>query len=623
MKRIKFLLLPVILVVLLVIGVKVSAAETLTGNGNYRNVGWKQDQTVQEGQVLDLNPAASQGIDAVTFKVAGDVSGGISYQANTQDSGWLTSVSDGQTAGLIGQSKRLETIKMNLAGNLANNYDIYYRTNVQAFGWLGWTKNGAESGSIAYDSNINVVSGGLSIYDIQVFIVKKGAALPVTIDNSKNAEVLQNKATTPLTISGSAYVNGVGWTPTQTGSLNGGFSLGNIGQDLSGVKFSISGPNSTLGTIEYQTNTQGAWQSSVNNGQLSGTEGKSFIETLNIKITGNLSKVYAVYYSVYVKDYGWLKIAGGGANAGSIKCNKPIQQILIFFAGPSTNEEYSTSNPATTPIVYGTTNTISYSTGSTSPWAYTFYAIKPSTTTGVDTGLYTDAQGPLGTKVVIPQNTNATQYTGTVVYADKTVTLADGSNWTHINLNGTWYWINNNNLSTAAHSPYFGMTAYNHDGELRYKDNSRYSAIFEQAVQQWNTVLGGKYILPEDSVHPATLVVNDVNQGTGGAPMSTGVFIGSNIPTTGTLTVNTSIIGQNAIMADPGTIKAMFIHELGHALGLQHTGDGSADWSWGVPTDVMRTGGNPATAASESLTSQDIAAAKLIRSLKIFAPVNK
>ena len=622
MKKLKFLLLPLILTVLLLVGVKVSAAETLTGNSHFSMVGWQQQPTtVQEGQVLDFNPTQGTALEAVTFSVAGTgiSTDGISYQANSQDYGWMTAVSNGQQAGTTSQMKRLETIKMNLVGALANSYDIYYRAQVQNNGWLGWTKNGAESGSIFYYSNGTVGTSNLMITDLQVFIVKKGTALPVAIDSSKSAEVVIHDTTTPVPsatpiISGTGYTQGVGWSPVQQGAPGGGFWLGNIGQNLSGVKLSISGPVS--GGIEYQVNTQGAWQD-VSNGQLAGTEGQSFLETINIKLTGDLAKTYTVYYQAYVKGYGWLAVTRDGVNAGSIKANAPIQGLLILLGNESggLSSYPNTDNPA----VLGITNTAVYNSG-TDPRAYKYYAIKPSATTGVDMGLYTDAQGPLGIGLTLPKNTSATQTQnyGTMVYADKSVTLADNTNWTHINLNGTWYWINSANLST--HSPSFNSTAYNHDGELRYKDNSQFSAAFDQAVQQWNKVLGGDYLKPADATHPATLVVNDVNQGPNGAPMVTGLVNGSNIPTTGTLTVNTSLIGQGDLMASPDVIKIIFEHELGHALGLNHTGDGTADWSWGVDNDVMRTGGVPS--ASEILTPQDIAAAQLIRGLKIFAPIN-
>ncbi|MCJ0606079.1 hypothetical protein [Enterococcus cecorum] len=38
-------------------------------------------------------------------------------------------------------------MKIQLTGQLAERYDIYYRVHVQNFGWLDWAKNGEEVGS--------------------------------------------------------------------------------------------------------------------------------------------------------------------------------------------------------------------------------------------------------------------------------------------------------------------------------------------------------------------------------------------------------------------------------------------------------------------------------------------
>ncbi|MBM6831315.1 N-acetylmuramoyl-L-alanine amidase, partial [Faecalicoccus acidiformans] len=58
----------------------------------------------------------------------------INYSVHCQTYGWMDIVGDGQTAGTSGQSKRLESIKINL-GETGYSGGIQYRTHVQTYGW--------------------------------------------------------------------------------------------------------------------------------------------------------------------------------------------------------------------------------------------------------------------------------------------------------------------------------------------------------------------------------------------------------------------------------------------------------------------------------------------------------
>jgi uncharacterized protein YjdB len=85
------------------------------------------------------------------------VSGGITYSAHVEGIGWMSSVSDGQIAGTVGQSKRIEAITMNLTGDMANHYDVYYRVYSQDFGWLGWAKNGMKAGTTGLAKRVEAI----------------------------------------------------------------------------------------------------------------------------------------------------------------------------------------------------------------------------------------------------------------------------------------------------------------------------------------------------------------------------------------------------------------------------------------------------------------------------------
>ncbi|MCM3602179.1 S8 family serine peptidase [Robertmurraya korlensis] len=96
-------------------------------------------------------------------------SGSITYSTHVQGIGWLNNVSNGTISGTLGQGKRMEAIKIQLTGELANYYDVYYRVHAQSFGWLGWAKNGQVSGSAGLSKRLEA---------IEILLVSKGGQAP-------------------------------------------------------------------------------------------------------------------------------------------------------------------------------------------------------------------------------------------------------------------------------------------------------------------------------------------------------------------------------------------------------------------------------------------------------------
>lgn len=126
-----------------------------------------------------------------------------------------------------------------------------------------------------------------------------------------------------------------------------------------------------------------------------------------------------------------------------------------------------------------------------------------------------------------------------------------------------------------------------------------------------------------------TLKVSDVTNGTTG---DSSYLMGA-YGNYGLMFVNLSFIGKdqgNFNYTSSSVIKNIFIHELGHTLGLDHTGDsnsdsnsnllpGSVGWSWSDKSDIMWATNISGDSSSQTvLTAQDIAAAKLVRNLKMF-----
>ena len=93
--------------------------------------------------------------------------GSIEYQTHVQTYGWENGwKKNGENSGTQGQSKRLEAIRIRLTGELAKKCDVYYRVHTQHFGWLGWAKNGESAGTAGYSYRME---------GIQIMVLPKNA----------------------------------------------------------------------------------------------------------------------------------------------------------------------------------------------------------------------------------------------------------------------------------------------------------------------------------------------------------------------------------------------------------------------------------------------------------------
>ena len=92
------------------------------------------------------------------------------YASLKQDYGWESSWSqDGEMSGTQGQAKRLEGISIELYGEIALYYDVYYRVHAQDIGWLSWACNGDYAGTAGRSARLE---------GIQIVLVPKGCPVP-------------------------------------------------------------------------------------------------------------------------------------------------------------------------------------------------------------------------------------------------------------------------------------------------------------------------------------------------------------------------------------------------------------------------------------------------------------
>lgn len=314
----------------------------------------------------------------------------VRYQTHIQDVGWQASVKDGAVSGTVGKNLRLESVKINV-DNVAFNKmtgGVQYQTHIQGIGWQNPVSDNALSGTtgkslrveairinltgtlaqnydIYYRVNVqdrgwlgwakNGASAGtqgfaLRLEAMQIKLVKKGTAFDVGGDAFFNSELVVNYQT---------HVQNLGWQTT----VKEGETSGTSGKSLrlEGIKIDVANVafHKMTGGIQYQTHVQNiGWQNAVSDNAISGTTGQGLrLEAIRINLTDTLAQNYDVYYRVHVQNNGWLGWAKDGASAGSEGLALRLEAIQIklvkkgiaFDAG-GTAFIVSSSVPTPTPV---------------------------------------------------------------------------------------------------------------------------------------------------------------------------------------------------------------------------------------------------------------------------------
>ncbi|MCI8550452.1 MAG: hypothetical protein HFI68_07685 [Lachnospiraceae bacterium] len=270
--------------------------------------GWQSP--VSDGMMAGTTNQSKR-LEAIKIEIAGNRNLGITYQTHVQSYGWQNWVSDGGVSGTANQAKRLEAVKIRLTGTEAADYDVYYRVYVQSYGWLGWAKNGESAGTEGLAKRMEA---------IEIQVKRRGEAAPV----STKAPFIQP----PLAVTYETHVQSYGWQkPVSNGAM-----AGTSGQSKRMEAIRINLENLPVsGGICYQAHVQSyGWQKPVADGALAGTVGRGKrLEAICITLTGELAKQYDVYYRVHGQSYGWQGWVKNGAVAGSIGRGKRLEAIEI------------------------------------------------------------------------------------------------------------------------------------------------------------------------------------------------------------------------------------------------------------------------------------------------------
>ncbi|WP_158094414.1 C39 family peptidase [Collinsella sp. An7] len=289
-----------------------------------RNIGWKEN--VSNGATAGTTGRALP-VEAVSASISWyGHSGTVSVRAHVQDIGWQN-WSTG-TGGTTGRAKHIEAIQLRLSGEVANDWDIWYRVHAANIGWMGWTCNGAAAGTTGKNYAVEAV---------QIKLVKKGGSAPGPTANSY-AGVSESLASVAYGVTGSS-VSVSGSNPLSIGSTTGGNAL---------QSFSLVVNNQIrTGTVEYRVRRQfGSWEGSwhANGAQTSSSRDGQQIEGVQIKLSGELSTAYDVWYRVNTASWGWSGWGCNGTSVGSEGSASGVRGLQVQLVKKGSGAPGSISN---------------------------------------------------------------------------------------------------------------------------------------------------------------------------------------------------------------------------------------------------------------------------------------
>ena len=142
--------------------------------------------------------------------------------------------------------------------------------------------------------------------------------------------------------------------------VSGGNITGTTGRKLriEGININLSQDtvHSLTGTIMYRTHVQDiGWTGWKTLGQYSGTSGSAKqVESIEIKLTGQLATFYNIYYSSHIENYGWLGWASNGQTSGSTGISYRVEALRINLVrkgapAPGSVANYYKNKPVYTP----------------------------------------------------------------------------------------------------------------------------------------------------------------------------------------------------------------------------------------------------------------------------------
>ena len=261
--------------------------------------------------------------------ISSDFTGTVRFRSYTK-SGWSAYTTTQNTSVTKGE---LQAVSMKLTGELAEQYDIYYRIHMTDGEWLDWASNGGKAGSTDLNQRMNA---------IDIKLVVKGQNAP---GSTEKPYVTQPDIAYRAVMAGEQLSDSAdkAWGKT-AGSKQNKTAITGIAMQLSHMQIP--------GGIEYRVAAVGGkFGSWVSEGNLAGREkSNKGLSRIQIRLKGQFSKAYDIYYRVKIKRYGWLGWAKNGKTAGSKGLGLPITayQVKLVEKGTkcslNTNDAYLISD---------------------------------------------------------------------------------------------------------------------------------------------------------------------------------------------------------------------------------------------------------------------------------------
>ncbi|WP_239284711.1 C39 family peptidase [Collinsella sp. An2] len=293
------------------------------------DVGWQSPVT--DGMTAGVTGQSRQ-LEALRVvmdgagSIASDSAAGVRVSAHVADIGWQGWVGSSSFAGTTGQGKAIQAIRIELTGDLASTYDIVYRVHSADYGWLGWACNGEAAGTVGLNKRAEA---------IEIRLLPKGSNMPADGALPPCIEVPG--------ITCSASVMGLGWQ----GGVGAGGLCGTTGQarGLDAFKLSLSG--NIPGGIAYAAHVQDyGWLDAVSSGGVAGFPGSGLrVEAIRMQLTGEVATYFDIWYRAYVENYGWLGWTKNGADAGTSTIGYRLEAFEVRITAKDATAPGSTDSP--------------------------------------------------------------------------------------------------------------------------------------------------------------------------------------------------------------------------------------------------------------------------------------